>query len=80
MMGTPLILVQPRTVLYYLRDAGMYVYISRWVTEQLRRHAARSSMSFADQLVADAARAGNERPARRDAVTAGKRMERSAPW
>ena len=28
---------------------------SRWVTDQLRRHAARSTRSFTDQLVADAA-------------------------
>ncbi|MDH3294716.1 MAG: hypothetical protein OER95_10410 [Acidimicrobiia bacterium] len=53
---------------------------SRWVTEQLRRHAAVSAMSFADQVLADAALAGSERPTRRDAVAAGERMERSAPW
>lgn len=53
---------------------------SRWVTEQLRRHAAASAMPFADQLLADAALAGTERPSRKDAVAAGERMERSAPW
>lgn len=58
---------------------------SRWVTEQLRRHAARSTVSFAQQIIADAALAGNEaggerRPSRSDARAAGERMERSAPW
>ena len=53
---------------------------SRWVTEQLRRHAAASAVSFADQLLADAALAGRPRPSRKDAVAAGERMERSAPW
>ena len=53
---------------------------SRWVTDQLRRHAAVSGMSFADQLLADAALAGKRRPPRGDAAAAGTRMERSAPW
>lgn len=57
---------------------GLDVPFSRWVTEQLRRHAA--AVSFADQLLADAALAGSERPTRRDATAAGDRMERSAPW
>lgn len=57
------------------------VPFSRWVTDQLRRHAATSGMSFADQLRADAERSTSEsRPSRRDATAAGKRMERSAPW
>jgi hypothetical protein len=56
------------------------VPFSRWVTDQLRRHAARSTMAFAEQLVADAALAATERPAERDALAAGERMERSAPW
>jgi hypothetical protein len=56
------------------------VPFSRWVTEQLRRHAAASAMSFADQVLADAALAGAERPTRQDAVAAGERIERSAPW
>ena len=54
------------------------VPFSRWVTDQLRRHAARSTMSFADQLVADAALAVGERLPDRKAL--GERMERSAPW
>jgi hypothetical protein len=54
------------------------VPFSRWVTDQLRRHAARSTMSFADQLVMDAALAAGERLPDREA--AGDRMERSAPW
>jgi hypothetical protein len=61
------------------------VPFSRWVTEQLRRHAAQSAVTFAQQLVADAALAGAEaegesRPSRADARAAGERMERSAPW
>ena len=57
------------------------VPFSRWVTEQLRRHEAQSSMSFAQQLVADAALVTAERKlTRADALAAGQRMERSAPW
>ena len=56
------------------------VPFSRWVTDQLRRHAAVSALSFADQLLADAVLAGSERPTRTDAAAAGERMERSAPW
>jgi hypothetical protein len=54
------------------------VPFSRWVTDQLRRHAARSTMSFADQLLADAALAAGRGLPDRGAV--GERMERSAPW
>ncbi|MFN0088820.1 MAG: hypothetical protein ACKVWR_00900 [Acidimicrobiales bacterium] len=57
------------------------VPFSRWVTDQLRRHAAQSSLSFAQQLVADAALArGERRLTKKDARAAGERMERSAPW
>ncbi len=56
------------------------VPFSRWVTDQLRRHAAQSTMSFAEQLRVDAAHAGADRPTERDARSIGKRMERSAPW
>ena len=57
------------------------VPFSRWVTEQLRLHAAQSTMSFAQQLVADAALATTERKlTRADALAVGQRMERSAPW
>ncbi len=57
------------------------VPFSKWVTEQLRRHAAQSSASFADQLLADAAiAAGEPRPTRKDARAIGSRMKRSAPW
>lgn len=59
---------------------GLDVPFSRWVTEQLRRHAAQSSMSLAEQLLADAALAGGGRPTDADAVAVGERMERSAPW
>ena len=54
------------------------VPFSRWVTDQLRRHAAKSTMSFADQILADAALAAGDRVPDRDTV--GERMERSAPW
>ena len=57
------------------------VPFSRWVTEQLRLHAAQSSMSFAQQLEADAALATTERRLdTADALAVGQRMERSAPW
>ena len=60
---------------------GLAVPFSRWVTDQLRRHAAASGASFADQVRADAAlSASGSRPSRSDAVAAGKRMEQSAPW
>jgi len=54
------------------------VPFSRWVTEQLRRHAAQATVSFADQLLADAALAEGDRQIDRNAV--GERMGRSAPW
>ncbi len=54
------------------------VPFSRWVTDQLRRHAAASTMSFADQLVADAALVEGHRVP--DPAEVGQRMERSAPW
>lgn len=60
--------------------AGLDVPFSQWVTAQLRRHAADSRMSLAQQLAADAALAGGKRPTRRDAEATGTRMERSAPW
>jgi len=56
------------------------VPFSRWVTDQLRRHAAQSTMSFAQQLLADAAQAGTEPPTKNEARATGERMERSAPW
>lgn len=60
---------------------GLGVPFSRWVTDQLRRHAALSGTSFADQLRADAELSSpDSRPTRRDAVAAGKRMGQTAPW
>ncbi len=57
------------------------VPFSKWVTDQLRRHAAQSTMTFAQQLVADAALAGTgQRLTEEDALATGERMERSAPW
>ena len=59
---------------------SLHIPFSRWVTDQLRRHAAQSTMSFADQLVADAALAAPEELTPEDASVLGERMERSAPW
>ena len=60
---------------------GLDVPFSRWVTEQLRRHAAQSATPFAQQLLDDAELAGAaRRPTRQDALAAGARMERTAPW
>ena len=59
---------------------SLHVPFSRWVTDQLRHHAAQSTMSFADQLLADAALAAPEGLTSRDALAIGERMERSAPW
>jgi hypothetical protein len=57
------------------------VPFSRWVTDQLRRHGAQSTVSFAQQLATDAALAAAEgRLTDEDARAAGERMERSAPW
>lgn len=56
------------------------VPFSRWVTDQLRRHAASSSMSFAQQLVADAELAADDHHSRVDAEAVGERMDRSARW
>jgi len=68
----------PDDVVPIIETLGMP--FSRWVTEQLRRHAAASGTSFGDQLLADAALAAHDRPTRTDAVAVGRRMERSAPW
>lgn len=68
----------PDDVLPIIENLG--VPFSRWVTDQLRRHAAVAAMSYSEQLLADAALAGHQRPSRRDAVATGERMERSAPW
>ena len=57
------------------------VPFSRWVTEQLRRHAAHTSVSFADQVLADAALASEAaRPSEHEMSAIGKRMQRNAPW
>jgi hypothetical protein len=54
---------------------------SQWVADQLRRHAAESTLSFADQLVADAALAANDRRfTAEDARRIGERLDRTAPW
>ena len=57
------------------------VPFSKWVTEQLRRHAAQSPMSFAQQLEADAALVTSEpKLVEADALAVEQRMERSASW
>ena len=54
---------------------------SQWVTEQLRRHAAESAVTFAEQLVRDGALArSDKRASKARARDVGQRMERSAPW
>jgi len=53
---------------------------SRWVTEQLRRHAAQTAMPLSEQLLADAALTRSEPGARRGARAIGERMAKSAPW
>lgn len=60
---------------------GLDMPFSRWVTEQLRRHAAmQAGATVAQQLLADAALAATGRPGVEDARAAGERMQRSAPW
>ena len=56
------------------------VPFSRWVTDQLRRHAAQSATTFAQQIADDADLAATTRPEPQDAIGVGERMDRSAPW
>ncbi|MFN3215806.1 MAG: hypothetical protein ACE367_04865 [Acidimicrobiales bacterium] len=56
------------------------VPFSRWVTDQLRRHAAQSEESLGRQLLIDAALAEARPPTPEDSRAVGERMERSAPW
>ena len=56
------------------------VPFSRWVTEKLRRHAAQTTTTFAQQLLADTALAAGETLIEPDKLAAAERMERSAPW
>ena len=56
------------------------VPFSRWVTQQLRRHSAQTTMTFAQQLVADAALVAGEPTPVRDVLDVAERMEWSAPW
>lgn len=56
------------------------VPFSRWVTDQLRRHAAQSEESLGRQLLIDAALAEASPPTPEESRAAGERMERSAPW
>ncbi len=59
---------------------SLEVPFSRWVTEQLRRHAALSTMSYAEQILVDAALVSSDGLIDRDPVESGERMDRSAPW
>ena len=56
------------------------VPFSRWVTDQLRRHSAQTTTTFAQQLVDDAALAAGEASTERDAQAVAEQMELSAPW
>jgi hypothetical protein len=56
------------------------VPFSKWVTDQLRLHAAQTTVGFAQQLQADAALAGPEGLSPAEKKSVGARMERSAPW
>ncbi len=57
------------------------VPFSRWVTDQLRRHATQSAVSFAQQLATDAMLgAAGRQLTGEDARAVGERMKRSAPW
>lgn len=56
------------------------VPFSRWVTDQLRRHAAQSTKTFAQELLEDAALAATRRLSEEEESSTGERMERSAPW
>ena len=60
---------------------SLAVPFSRWVTDQLRRHAAtRTELGLGQQLLVDAALAGIEPPTHEESRAVGDRMERSAPW
>jgi hypothetical protein len=57
------------------------VPFSTWVADQLRRHAAaHPGLTFAQQLLADAALAQVEPPTEAESREALARMDRSAPW
>lgn len=57
------------------------VPFSTWVADQLRHHAAtHSGPGLSQQLLADAALAGNKPPTAAESLKAMERMERSAPW
>ena len=69
----------PADVIPIIESLG--VPFSTWVTEQLRRHAAdRTDLDLGQQLLADAALAGDERPTDDESRRTLERMERSAPW
>jgi hypothetical protein len=59
---------------------GLPIPFSRWVTEQLRRHAAQNTITFAEQLVADAAMDTSSAPSLKRSRETGRQMHRSAPW
>lgn len=60
---------------------GLEMPFSKWVTDQLRHHAAtRVGMSLGQQLLADADFADIDRPTKEESLAAVKRMDQSAPW
>jgi len=59
---------------------SLSIPFSSWVTEQLRRHAAQVTTTFAQQLVSDATLAAGEPSSKPDPLAVAKRMDRSAPW
>ena len=57
------------------------VPFSKWVADQLRRHAAsQTGLDLGQQLLADAALAGAAPRTDEESRAAVERMERSAPW
>lgn len=60
--------------------ASLDVPFSQWVADQLRRHAAASRLSLSEQLLVDAALAGQRGLKSADAQAIGQRIERAAPW
>ena len=62
----------PDDVVPIIDDLGMP--FSKWVTDRLRRHAAQSTLSFGQQLLADAALSDFERPTAQDCKAVGERI------
>ena len=57
------------------------VPFSQWVADQLRRHAStENTLTFEQQLAADAELAEGAPPSREDSRATVARMDRTAPW